>query len=155
MELVDKVTGKRYSIGSLWDENIRLLAENAHLNRTIAKLSSKLYELEEENERLRTPRSEPMDLKELRSQIKQSMDRDKVKAILEYLGYEVYRNYTFKLREERTPSASIRRDGYIKDFGSGWGGDIVALLHEYHATPLPEATKWVAQCLGIYEGGER
>ena len=72
-------------------------------------------------------------LKELRKQIKQSMDRDKVKAILEYLGYEVDRNYTFKLREERTPSASIRRDGYIKDFGSGWGGDIVALIHEYHA----------------------
>ena len=92
-----------------------------------------------------------MTLKELRAQIKASMDKEKAKAILEHLGYEVNRDYKFRLRDEKTPSASIRRDGYIKDFGSGWGGDLVALLHEYHATPLPEATKWIAACLGIKE----
>ena len=90
-----------------------------------------------------------MDLKELRHQIKLSLDREKVRAMLEVLGYEVDRDYKFAIREENTPSASIRQDGYIKDFGSGWGGDIVALIHEYHGTPLKEATLWVAQCLGI------
>ena len=90
-----------------------------------------------------------MDIKAIRSQIKQSLDRDKVRAMLEQLGYEVDNNYMFKLRQERTPSASIRRDGYIKDFGSGWGGDIVALLHEHRGVSLFEATKWVAECLGI------
>ena len=90
-----------------------------------------------------------MNIKAIRNNIKQSLDRDKVRAMLQQLGYEVDNNYMFKLRQERTPSASIRRDGYIKDFGSGWGGDIVALIHEYHQTPLKEATLWVAQCLRI------
>ena len=91
-----------------------------------------------------------MDLKQIRAQIKESLDRDKVMAMLEALGYRVNRNYMFRLRpDDSTPSASIRGDGYIKDFGSGWGGDIVALIHEYHQTPLKEATVWVAQCLGI------
>ncbi|WP_084276432.1 hypothetical protein [Nitratiruptor tergarcus] len=90
-----------------------------------------------------------MQLKRIRKEIKQSLDREKVTAMLKALGYEVDRNYKFKLREERTPSASIAKDGYIKDFGSGWGGDILALIHEHRGEPLPEATKWVAQCLGI------
>jgi len=90
-----------------------------------------------------------MDLKKIRHQIKQSLDRDKVKALLEALGYEINRDYKFKIRQERTPSASIRKDGYIKDFGSGWGGDIVAFIHEHHHTPLKEATLWVANCLRI------
>ncbi len=92
-----------------------------------------------------------MTLKELRAHIKASMDKEKTKAILEHLGYEVNRDYKFRLRDEKTPSASIRRDGYIKDFGSGWGGDIVALLHEHRGVELKEATKWVAACLGIKE----
>ena len=92
-----------------------------------------------------------MDLQMLRTQIKTQIDREKVKAILEHLGYEVDRNYKFRLREERTPSASIRQDGYIKDFGTGWGGDIVTLLHEHHGIELKEATEWVAACLGIKE----
>lgn len=91
-----------------------------------------------------------MNYKQLRSQIKESLDRDKVRAMLEALGYRVNRNYMFRLRpDDSTPSASIRRDGYIKDFGSGWGGDIVALLHEQRGVPLVDATKWVAECLGI------
>ena len=91
-----------------------------------------------------------MDLKQLRRQIKESLDRDKVRAMLEHLGYTVNRNYMFRLRpDDSTPSASIRRDGYIKDFGDGWGGDIVAFLHERRNIELKEATIWVARCLGI------
>ena len=94
-----------------------------------------------------------MKLKEMRRQIKENLDRDKVRTMLEAFGYSVNRNYMFRLRpDDNTPSASIRRDGYIKDFGSGWGGDIVALIHEYHGTPLKEATLWVAESLGIREG---
>ena len=90
-----------------------------------------------------------MDLNELRRQIKLNLDREKVRAMLEVLGYEVDRDYKFAIREENTPSASIRRDGYIKDFGDGWGGDIVAFLHERRNIELKEATIWVARCLGI------
>ncbi|WP_281951397.1 hypothetical protein [Nitrosophilus kaiyonis] len=90
-----------------------------------------------------------MNLQKIRNQIKQSVNRDMTKTLLEYLGYKISSNYMFKIRDERTPSASIRTDGYIKDFGSGWGGDIVAFIHEHHNTPLKEATLWVAQCLGI------
>lgn len=91
-----------------------------------------------------------IDLKILRVQLKDSLDRERVADILSFIGYEVTRDFKFRLREdEKTPSASIRRDGFIKDFGSGWSGDIVALLHEHHGQTLKDATHYVASCLGV------
>lgn len=91
-----------------------------------------------------------VDLKQLRSQIKESLDREKVADILSFIGYTIQRDYKFKLREdEKTPSASIAPDGSIKDFGSGWYGDIVALLHEHHGQTLKDATLYIASCLGV------
>ncbi len=91
-----------------------------------------------------------IDLKQLRAQIKAALDKETTAEILSFIGYEVDRNYKFKLREdENTPSASIRNDGYIKDFGSDWGGDIVALLHEHHGQTLKDATLYVCDCLGV------
>ena len=91
-----------------------------------------------------------VDLKQLRAEVKQSLTKDNTADILSFIGYQVNRDYKFKLREdERTPSASIRNDGYIRDFGSDWGGDVVALLHEYHGQSLPDAVKYVADCLGV------
>jgi hypothetical protein len=91
-----------------------------------------------------------IDLKQLRAEIKSALDRDKTSMFLSYLGYEVRRDYKFKLREEeRTPSASIDRNGNIKDFGSGWYGDVIALLHEHHGQTLKDATLYVADCLGV------
>lgn len=72
-----------------------------------------------------------------------------VRSLLLHLGYKVDRQGKFKLRhEERTASASVRVDGYIKDFGSGWGGDIFSLLQEYHGLTFPEAVEYVELCLG-------
>jgi len=56
------------------------------------------------------------------------LHKDDTRAILEYLGFEVDRAYKFKMRaSEHTASASINpKNGMIKDFGSGWSGDIVS-----------------------------
>ena len=90
------------------------------------------------------------DLKQLRAQLKDSLNRETTAHILSFIGYRVNRDYKFKLREdENTASASIRNDGYIRDFGSDWGGDIVALLHEHRGLSLVEATHYVADCLGV------
>lgn len=64
-------------------------------------------------------------------QIKQSLDQETVSQIVESCGFEVNRNFKFKFREdERTPSASIRKDGYIKDFGSDMAGDAISFVQE-------------------------
>ena len=91
-----------------------------------------------------------IDLKQLRTDIKSVLDRENTANILSFIGYEVRRDFKFKLREgEKTPSASIRKDGLIKDFGSGWSGDIVALMHEHRGMNLKDATEYVASCLGL------
>jgi len=85
------------------------------------------------------------DIKELKAYL----DKQVVRGILESLGYEFSRAGLFRLRDERTPSASIRRDGLIKDFGSDWSGDIFALLQEYHGMTFKESVDYVANYLGI------
>ncbi len=91
-----------------------------------------------------------IDLKQLRAEIKSAMDREKAASLLSFIGYSIGRDYKFKLREsEKTPSAAIDRSGNIKDFGSGWYGDIIALLHEHHGQTLKDATLYVADCLGV------
>ncbi len=80
---------------------------------------------------------------------KQMLDRQSVLAIIIFMGYSINRNGKFRLREEeRTPSASVDAQGRITDFGSGWRGDIFALLQEYHGLSFPEACEYVAECLG-------
>lgn len=70
--------------------------------------------------------------------------------MLSFIGYEINRSRMLKIREENTPSASISRQGLIRDFGSsGWSGDIVAVLHEYKNIPLSEATIYVAKLMNI------
>ncbi|WP_415405881.1 hypothetical protein ACLHDG_08940 [Sulfurovum sp. CS9] len=91
-----------------------------------------------------------VDLKQLRAEIKSALDREKTAELLSFIGYEIRRDFKFKLREdERTPSASIDSNGNIKDFGSGWYGDIIALLHEHQGQTLKDATIYIASCLGI------
>ena len=36
-----------------------------------------------------------------------------------------------------------------EDFGDGWGGDIVSLLHEFHGLKLSDATYYIADCMRI------
>jgi len=90
-----------------------------------------------------------IEIKQLRAQLKQELNKEKVSELLSFIGYTVSRDYKFAIREENSPSASIAPNGYIKDFGDGWGGDIVALLHERHGQTLTSASKWVADCLGV------
>lgn len=69
--------------------------------------------------------------------------------MLSFIGYEIDRNFKFKLRDEKTPSACISKTGSITDFGSGWSGDIVSLLYEYKGISLGEATLYVAKLMDI------
>lgn len=90
-----------------------------------------------------------IDLKKLREQIKERLDRETTAELLRYIGVEITRDWHFK----ENPSFSIRRDGLIKDFGStGFCGDLVAYLHEQRGESLHDATKWVADCLEVAHG---
>jgi DNA primase len=82
--------------------------------------------------------------------IKNRLDRATVAELLSFLGYEINRAYKFKLRpDERTPSASISRTGRITDFGTGWSGDIIDVLQDYHSKGFKEAAGWLSGCLGV------
>lgn len=87
-----------------------------------------------------------IDWQSLRAEIKARLDRETTAELLSFIGIEITRDWRFK----DDPSFSIRRDGYIKDFGgTGFCGDIVAFLHEQQGQTLPDATKWVADALGV------
>ncbi len=84
--------------------------------------------------------------------VKSRLDGEAVRDLLSVLGYEV-KGWHFRLRDERTPSASIRRsDGYIKDFGDDFGGDIFDLLQRHHEMTPQEALEWVSAQLGVSGG---
>ena len=85
----------------------------------------------------------------LRNELKQNYTKYNVVEVLSFMGYEIDRNFKFKLREENKPSTSISKSGLITDFGSGWSGDIVSLIHEYKAIPLGEATIYVAKLMNL------
>lgn len=58
--------------------------------------------------------------------------KEQTAIILQKFGYEINKFFKFKIRPENTASASINpKDGKIKDFGSGWHGDIVDFLVEF------------------------
>lgn len=61
-----------------------------------------------------------------------NLHRDDTRAFLEYIGFDVDSHYKFKMRQdEHTASASIDpKNGYIKDFGSGFRGDVIAFYKE-------------------------
>lgn len=84
------------------------------------------------------------------SDIKELLIPADVRAVLESLGYEFTRSGHFKIRDERTPSSHIDpKNGRIKDFGSGWSGDIFDLLQEYHGMDFKAAVDYVAGELGL------
>lgn len=67
-------------------------------------------------------------------------DRESVAQALDQLGYQIDRTWKFKLRkDERTNSAFINNDGCVYDFGSGFHGDLVKILQEYHGLCLRES----------------
>ncbi len=83
-------------------------------------------------------------------EIKLQSNKEEVIRILSYIGYEFNRSGKFKLRtQENTASAIVNRDGNIKDFGSGWFGDVISVLKEFHGMSTVNATVYVADCLGL------
>lgn len=82
-------------------------------------------------------------------EVKLHLDQEKTIQILSFIGYEVSRHGKFKLIvDERTASASVDKKGNIKDFGSGCYGDSV--LTAYHGLSTMEATKYIAECIGMH-----
>ena len=77
------------------------------------------------------------------NEIKALLNRDIVKNILIEIGYIVNKYYKFKIRPERTPSASIAPNGYIKDFGGDFNGDIFNFLVSNCNFNAKEALKYV------------
>lgn len=84
-----------------------------------------------------------------------NLHKDETRAFLEYLGFNVDEHYKFKMRnDEKTASASIDpKNGYIKDFGSGFRGDVIAFYKEIKACDDKTAfleTKKILDDLKIY-----
>lgn len=77
-------------------------------------------------------------------ELKPYLNRDAVANIIINCGYSADRAYKFKIRDERTPSASIDKGGYIKDFG----GDVFAFLNEIVGYSKAEALQIVKYALG-------
>ena len=52
------------------------------------------------------------------------------------------------MRDEKTPSASIAHNGYIKDFGSTFSGDLISFLMEVYSLSFIEAWVYFQNCFG-------
>jgi len=75
--------------------------------------------------------------------IKAGLSRERVADIVSSCGFDVNRNFKFKYREERTPSASIKQDGYIKDFGGDLSTDAIGFVQEAKGIGFKEALNYV------------
>lgn len=82
--------------------------------------------------------------------VKNRLTRDDILNILSSQGYEVStRDYKFRLRDEKTPSAMINQDGTIHDYGADFHGDIFDVLKEYKSISFKEALEVVKSYIGI------
>ncbi len=94
--------------------------------------------------------------KVLRQAIKaQTSSQQSVENILSILGIDVTRDHFFKVREERTPSGKVNKDGSCYDFGSGeYYGDIVSLLFDGYGAfdSLPVTMEWICNEINIDTG---
>ena len=88
------------------------------------------------------------DFKALRATIKDNLDRDTVRELLEVVGVDVGRDYRFN----ENNSFSIDKNGTIKDFGStDFSGDFVSFMIDVLGTPPSEAMEWTAKSLGVWD----
>lgn len=91
------------------------------------------------------PQREPLDGDIDIQNIKERITRDVAADIIRSCGFEVNRHYKFKFRaSERTPSASIKHDGLIKDFGGSFCGDIISFLQVVENLNFIDAVKKVS-----------
>jgi len=76
------------------------------------------------------------------------IDGEVTRYLLQGIGYSIDSNYKFKIREERTASASIRSDGLINDFGGDFGGNIINFLIDTCGLSYKTSNKFVRIALG-------
>ena len=71
------------------------------------------------------------------------LNGEEVVRLMQFIGYKFDKRGFTAIRAERTPSVKVRKDGFIKDFGSGWSGDIFDLLQAQHGMSFKEAVEYV------------
>lgn len=84
------------------------------------------------------------DAKELMSKINDQI----VSVLLTFLGYEIDASFKFKIRDEKTASASIRFDGLIKDFGGTFSGSIINFIMEFYQLSFLNSWNYLQLCFG-------
>ena len=82
------------------------------------------------------------------SVVREYLNANLVGAVLTFLGFAVDTNFKFKMRDEKTASASIAYNGYLKDFGGTFSGDIISFLIAVYALSFIEAWKYFQNCFG-------
>lgn len=81
-------------------------------------------------------------------QLLNMIDGEVTRCLLQGIGYSVDENGKFKIRDERTASTSIRADGFIKDFGGDFGGNIINFLIDICGLSYKTSNKFVRIALG-------
>ncbi len=87
------------------------------------------------------------DIKQLKDEIKERLDRETVAEIVSFLGYKIDRSYRFV----DDKSMCITPDGKVKNFGnSGFTyGDLHDWLYFTKGITLKESIFYVADLMGI------
>lgn len=82
--------------------------------------------------------------------IKSQLDRNTVITILNSQGFNIPFKGNFRLRaDDKNPSASIAKNGLIKDFSGSFTGDIFDFLQTFCGMDFKEAKEYVKGFLGI------
>lgn len=81
--------------------------------------------------------------------IKKHLSDKVIVAFLTFLGFEIDWNKKFKIREERTPSSSVNYNGWIRDFGGTFSGNILNFLMELYKLDFKEAWSYFKACFGV------
>ena len=77
------------------------------------------------------------------------LTRDNVAQILINLGYKLSADYKFKIRNERTASASVDKNGRICDFGGSFSGSIYDFLKEICGLSAKSALEYLNDFFNI------
>lgn len=82
------------------------------------------------------------------SEVRKHLSQTLVAALLTFLGFSVDANFKFKMRDENTASTSVNYNGYIKDFGGTFAGDIISFIMETYKLQFIEAWHYFQNLFG-------
>lgn len=100
-----------------------------------------------QSKRSKKLRAQMLSISELRA--RGYLTRENVAQILIRLGYRVSADYKFKIRDERTASASVDKNGRICDFGGSFGGSIFDFLKEICGLSAKSALEYLNDFFNI------